>query len=74
MVEGILDWAWLSAFEIWVAIALPYFTSWVQKIEQGVRHAFCGPLAILAHPHEGGPVPGAEQGKNHKRSEAKAAV
>jgi hypothetical protein len=71
MVAGIPVSIWLSAFAIWVAIALSYRTSVIQKIEQGLPDALGGLAAILAHPHERGPVPGPKSGKNDEPGQLK---
>src|SRR5271157_3473741 len=74
MVAGILVPIWLSAFAIWVAIALSYRTSVIQKIEQGFPYALGGLPAIFAHPHQCGPAPRPKSGKNEEPGQLKLPI
>src|ERR1039458_1506782 len=66
---GIFSSAWLSAFEVWVAIQLSYRTSFIQNVQQGLPDVLRGHPAILAHPRQCGPVPGSEQGKKDESNQ-----
>src|ERR1017187_8006732 len=66
---GIFSSAWLSAFGIWIAIALSYVGPFVEKVENGFLDVLRGHPAILAHPRQCGPVPGSEQGKKDESNQ-----
>src|ERR1035438_7836911 len=66
---GIFSSAWLSAFGIWVAIALSYVGPFVEKVENGFLDVLRGHPAILAHPRQCKPVPGSEQGKKDESNQ-----
>jgi hypothetical protein len=74
MVSGIAFWIWFSVFVVWVAIALSYLTSGIEKMQQGHRNALGSLPAIFAHLDERGPVPGAQEGKKDEPGELKGAV
>jgi hypothetical protein len=75
MVAGIFPCAWLatwlSTFEVWVAISIPYRSSSIQIFKQGLPDAKGGLLAILAHPHQCGPVPRPNKDKKDKPGQPK---
>jgi len=66
MVAGITFSICGSALVVWVAIALACGPSFIQKIEQRLRNVARCLLTSFAHPHECGPVPWTENGKNHE--------
>jgi hypothetical protein len=74
MVPGIEPSVWKLVFGVWVAIALSYLTSLVQKFQQGLRNALGSLPAILAHLDECGPVPGAQERKKHETAQLKLPV
>src|ERR1017187_5911446 len=74
MVAGISLSIWFSKFEIWVAILLPNFSFRIEQVEQRHRDTLGSPFAILAHPDQGGPVPGTEHGKKEEPSELESPI
>src|ERR1017187_7603701 len=64
MSAGISFLIWVSIFEIWVAIPLPYFSFRIQKVEQRLRDTLGSPFTIFAHSNQCSPVPGVEKCEN----------